>query len=534
MRLRLWFPVFLAWFFLVPSACTKKKPDRKKEGAAQAAHTPDAAPVPPAALAFHYRLPGHHLALKKAIEPLAGPSIQFIWPHVESVQALSAWIFELPRPEPGKFTPPRFVVCLRGKATEWLYAGTLIKPEGGAVTFEKGKIVPVRGVRGAHDTYYLLDEGQHACLGSAETLVRDAMKWPAPGMKADGFLKAQVDIALLAEMARREEFAPLLASMRALWSLYRIDPDQVGRLVADMQALDMEMGMSAEVDLRVRYELSWKNPPSFLKKPVAGRIPLTARSLLDFHFELDQGRWMGIDVWPLIEAQNPPNEGGFADKLKAFVQAVQGVDFQLAEGAGEQLAVRFVVTAPGQADFLFDMTRQVLEEFRKDETASVKAVSSQAGEEVWEVQPTAATDADVREFVNRYAGGKLAVSCRREGDAVVWTLGQWDAGAAPLPVPDANVRLSFSLLPFFNRFLPFVQARENAPEPRFVPYPSVERDPWTAFLTLHPERKAISAEGSMPLGAWLRGMQKHPEIIKYLQGSRKSEPPSKAKPASDL
>lgn len=536
MRRMPFFAVFASMVLLIFSCSVKKESGAAgKKAQEQGARPSQTVQVPPAAVFLHYRLPKHHAALKKILEPLTGPSIQFVWPHVESVQSFSAWIFEMPKPVPGKFSAPRFVACLKGKATEWLYTGILSGPDGKTVTFEKDRVVPVAGPQGAHDTYYLMDRGQHACLGSTEALARDAMGWAEPsGWKADAFLKLRMDVSLLSEMFRDEAFAPMLASLKALWSLYRIDPDQAAKLVAAMDALDLELGMNEDVVIRQRYELSWKNPPAFLQKPRTDRIPFTAQTLIDLHFEMNGGRWMGIDVWPFIEAQNPPREDGFAGQLEAFVKALESVDFQLASD-GSRVGARVVLSAPGQADFLVAMTRKMLDEAARGEKASVKPVPALGSEQAWEIHPTAETDSDVRDFLKRYAGGLLRLSCRQTENGVIsWTLGEFPEAGESRRDPEANARLSFSLIPFFNLFLPFMEEQSHASEPRFVPYPSVEQDPWMLELTLQPERRVISAEGRAPLGAWMRAMQKYPEIFRRIQKSSKDKPASKPKQESDL
>lgn len=484
--------------------------------------------VPKAAIFLHYRLPEHHAALKKAIEPLTGPLIQFVWSHVESVQSFSVWIFEIPPPEPGKITPPKIAACLKGKATEWLYTGMLSRLDGKAVSFEKDQLVPVKGPPGAHDTYYLLDTGHHACLGSTEALAREAMRWPEPAMvAADAFFKMRFDIGLLSEMAKNEAFAPMLESLRTLWLLYQIDANQVAKIMANMEAFELEMGMDTHVTIRQRYELLWKNAPSFLQKPKSDHIPFTKHTLLDVHFEMNSGQWMGFDVWPLIEAQNPPKIDGFSDQLKAFIFALQSVDFQLA-AEGTRVGARIVITAPGQADFLLKITQKMFETANRNETLSIKTNP----DNTWEIHPTTVTDTDVRVFLQRYTDGNLRLSYQQTGDRVTWTLGQWPDATTGTSTT-SNVSVSFALLPFFNLFLPIMQENTNA-DVAFVPYPLVEQDPWTLHILLQPERKAIVAQGTTPLGAWLRAKQKYPAIFQYFQKKNQDTGTGKTKPESDL
>ena len=515
--------------FLGLTACAKPKAE-KKEPQADPGNVITKVAMPPIMLQVFYRLPGQHAALKKALEPVTGPAIGFVWPHVESVQSLSVWVFEPPVSTPGKFTPPRFVTCIKGKATDWLYLAQLQSPEGKPIEFVKDSMQRIRGPEGSHPVYYLQDRGQFACLGSTEALASDAFGWPDPALPAGGFAMVHGHVPSLFSLSGQQDFTTAVDSLMALSGVTQQQMAKVRELFASLEDITLTFDLSPGLEWLSRLDLVWKQTPEFFHTPKKSRIPFSEHTLADLHLEFRDGRWMGIELWPLFEKETGLD---LREQVKKFINDLQAIDFQLVRQDEGRLAARVVIDAPSQDEFLHGRMGELMKKLPEKDKFSVKSLPASPEVSVWEAAPTAAEDADVRSVVNQFFGGAVRVESSRSPGAIVWTFGQWPESGAPVAMPDDNQRAVWAMLPFFNMALPIIEEQDKSPQPRYTPYPTVPQDPWRISARFDTSKKALQLEGSMPLGAWLTSFKVHPELLKRMQNLNKPAPPATA-PPSDL
>ncbi len=523
--------IFLTVLALGPG-CSKAPAEKKEASGKPSGSDPGnvlrKVEMPKVMVQLHYRLPAQSDKLKAALAPLAGPTLPLIWPHLESVKSLSMWVFEPPASTPGTFTPPRFVLCLKGKATDWLYLGSLQTPDDKAISFVKDQMQSIRGPEGSHPVYYLLDRGAWACLGSTEALARDAFGWTAPKGSADGVVLLQGHVPSLFSMSAQKDFATAVDSLMALSGVTALQMAKVRELFASLEEVQLTFDLNQGLEWLTRLDLVWKESPGFFHAAQKSRIPFSERTLIDLHLEFREGKWMGVELWPLFQNEAGPDS---RDKVQAFLGRLKAIDLQLVRQDEGRMAGRIVIDAPGQETFLLEAMEKLVAKLPEKDKYGVRSVEKTADAAIWEAVPTAAEDADVRGVVNTFFGGTMRIESRRSSDAVTWTFGQWPE-AAPIATTDDNQRAVWAMLPFFNLVLPYVEEQKQAPPPRYTPYPSVPQDPWRVSARFDAPKKALVLEGSFPLGAWLLSAKEHPEILKRMETLKKA--PAPTAPASDL
>lgn len=488
--------------------------------------------IPPAALQIHYRPPHRIDELKDALTPVAGSAVALVWPHLEGLRSFSVWVFEPPSPTPEPRARPDFVACLSGKITDWLYVGHLRTPEGTAVNFQKDRLWQIRIPWGPDPVHYLQDRGGRACLGSTESLTREALDWSAPAFPADGFLRVHGSAPSLVFLAKR---VGLVATLKAWLPLSGAAASLAREFLEPFTGLEtfsLDMNLGPELVSQVHLEMAWKDAPGFFSAPRGSRIPFTDRTMADLHLEFDRGRWFGLDLWPLIE-----NE--LAEDLRPNVQKVlthlQSIDVQWAMVDGGRLAQRVELRSEGQEDLMMRASEWLMEASAMDEDgnanekSSVKELEKSADVHRWEYASTPAEDAGEREANNRLFGGTMLVECRKVNGGVVMTGGAaWPEGK-PAPLPDDNQHVVFSLLQFFNYMFPLADVYAGN-WPRFLGYPSVPRELWRLTVRFESPKKSMTIETTLPLGVFLRGLRKHPAFLKRLKFMLFPKPPAEAKP----
>jgi len=513
------------------------KPPKEKDSAAGPGSGPGSGKVatravrPRAMLELHYRIPARLDELKKELTAVAGPAVGLIWPHLESLKGFSAWVFEPPDPTPGKLATPKFVLCITGKATDWLYLAQLQSPEGAPVAFVKDQVQKIKGPEGAHPVYFLLDKGGAACLGSTEALARDAHDWSAPALPSDGVVLLLGHVPSLFSLGAQQDFAAAMESMMALSGVTAKQLQEFKALFAGMEETRLQIDLGADLASLVRLDFVWKEAPAFFAAPGKSRLPFTGRTLFDLHLEFAGGRWMGIDLWPLFEAETAAD---LREKVKKFLTDLRSIDVQIALGDGGRIAHRIDLRADGQEAFLMEAAGKLQAGAGESDQFSVREVSRTDDLLVWEATPTAAAapNSDYRLIVERLFGGVYRFESRREKGGVVWTGGTWPEAPA-FDMPADNLRAVISLLPMVNLVLPLIEEKRQTPPPRFTPYPSVPPDPWRVSLRLDPAKKTMTIETSLPYGPWLRSMKTHPALLERLN-QLQSPAPAKTAPPSDL
>ncbi len=528
-RFPLMFLVAALFAALLAPACSKPPAEKEDKDSRAGRKMVRQVKMPASMLQVHYRLPPRSGELKDALTPLAGPAVAMVWPHLEGLRSFSAWVFEPPTPTPGQMTPPKFVMCLSGKATDWLYVANLQSPEGAPVSFQKDKMQKIRGPEGSHPVYFLQDRGGQACLGSTEALARDALDWVQPEYPADGLLRIQGNVPQLFSMGQQKDFATALDSMMALSGVSDKQLQEFKQLFAGMETFSLDVDLGPKLASLVRLEMVWKDAPGFFAAPGKSRLPFTERTVADLHLEFDAGRWMGMDLWTVFEKETSEE---LRPKVQKFLNDLRSIDFQVAMVDGGRLAGRVEIRADGQEAFLMEAAEKLMKGAAGDEKYSVKELQKAGDVHTWEATPTAAEDADNRLVVNRLFGGALRFESRRAEGSVVWTLGAWPEGT-PAPLVDDNQRAVFAMLPFFNVVLPVIEEVNAVPEPRYKPYPTVPQDPWRLSVRFDPPKKAMTIETALPVGAWLRSVKDHPGILERMQKLDKAAP-GKTAPPSDL
>jgi hypothetical protein len=527
-RFPLMFLVAALFASLVAPACSKP-PDKEDKDSRAGRKMVRQVKMPASMLQLHYRLPPRSGELKTALTPLAGPAVAMVWPHLEGLRSFSAWVFEPPTPTPGQMTPPKFVMCLSGKATDWLYVANLQSPEGAPVSFQKDRMQKIRGPEGSHPVYFLQDRGGHACLGSTEALARDALDWVQPEFPADGLLRIQGNVPQLFSLGAQKDFASALDSMMALSGVTDKQLQEFKQFFAGMETFSLDVDLGPQLASLVRLEMTWKDAPGFFAAPGKSRIPFTDRTVADLHLEFDGGRWMGMELWPLFEQETSAE---LRPQVQKFLADLRSIDFQVAMVDGGRLASRVELRAEGQEAFLMEAAGKLMKAAAEEDKYSVKELEKSADVLAWEATPTAAEDASTRLVVNRLFGGAFRLESRKVPGGVVWTGGAWPEGK-PAPLVDDNQRVVFAMLPFFNLVLPVIEEVNGVPEPRFQSFPSVPQDPWRLSVRFDPAKKAMTIETALPVGAWLRSVKDYPGILERMQ-KLDSPAPGKAAPPSDL
>ncbi|MBU1535748.1 hypothetical protein KKF84_10535 [Myxococcota bacterium] len=528
-------PLVLATLFVL-STCSKPPKDKKEQDQVKsvaqkraAKKTVELMSHSPALLQFHYRFTPGLKSVKAALQKELGFIVEILWSQFKAFEQLDLWIL----PPEGKDTPDfekmQIAACVTGGGKNYIYL--MLKDEKGAplstkvdtyVTWTSDR---VQGPR----EYILYDNGKKLCMGSTRALLDKARQWKVPpSQDPDHFINAHLNLPILFSPKVLGSQADLLEEkVLSLDDRQRSNIRRLVSLVKSLRLLSVGMGIDKDLNLKLSVPMYLKKtatfPEGFATKSGDGVPPDAKGEILAFSFDLHRGKLLGMDILPPV---SPSGDTENQASIRKAFPLITHVDLSLLLHAKGLSFPRFrIVTSDGKT--VSEALVRLKKALEKKRTVPVNIASSKPGHYtlIWDFKPPLdeAQKSHARAFG---AQGRWEITQEQDTFFLNWNTRSGRANkSAVAPLSRLSMYL-FGLAKFGGQI-----NKETAMDALFAKADITDEKPVILSLDSQPTVKQILFHLSLPVGSWIKLLQKNPEISVQL----KKRWEDKLKPApSDL